>query len=40
MMRNERALASAIEAIGETSLVELSRLTRGIEGRILAKEES
>jgi cysteine synthase len=32
-------LPSAIEAIGNTPLVELSRLTRGIDGRILAKLE-
>jgi cysteine synthase A len=32
-------LPSAIEAIGSTPLVELSRLTRGIDGRILAKLE-
>src|SRR5512136_2953164 len=31
--------ASAIEAIGDTPVVELSRLTRGAEGRILAKLE-
>jgi len=31
--------ASAVEAIGNTPLVELSRLTRGLEGRILAKLE-
>ena len=30
-------LKSVIEAIGNTPLVELSRLTKGIEGRILAK---
>lgn len=30
-------LGSAVEAIGETPLVELSRLTRGLDGRILAK---
>ena len=30
-------LASAIDAIGDTPLVELSRLTAGIPGRILAK---
>ncbi len=30
-------LASAIDAIGDTPLVELCRLTAGIEGRILAK---
>ena len=33
----QQPLASAIEAIGHTPLVELSRLTRDIEGRILAK---
>ena len=33
------SLSSAIEAIGNTPLVELSRLTRGIDGRILAKLE-
>jgi len=32
-------LSSAIEAIGNTPLIELSRLTRGIDGRILAKME-
>lgn len=36
---NEEILSSAIEAIGHTPLVELSRLTRGHEGRILAKLE-
>ncbi len=36
---NENILPSAIEAIGHTPLVELSRLTRGHEGRILAKLE-
>ena len=30
---------SAVEAIGETPVVELSRLTRGLDGRILAKLE-
>jgi cysteine synthase len=35
--RGQPLLASVIEAIGETPLVELSRLTRGLEGRILAK---
>lgn len=39
MTRSRKILASAIEAIGETPLVELSRLTRGLEGRILAKLE-
>jgi cysteine synthase A len=32
-------LPSVVEAIGNTPLVELSRLTRGIPGRILAKLE-
>jgi cysteine synthase A len=30
-------LSSVVEAIGDTPLVELSRLTRGLEGRVLAK---
>ena len=30
-------LSSAVEAIGDTPLVELSRLTRDLEGRVLAK---
>lgn len=34
-----RLLGSVVEAIGETKLVELSRITRGAEGRILAKLE-
>ena len=33
-------LTSTIEAIGNTPLVELTRLTRGLEGRILAKLEN
>lgn len=32
-------LDSVVETIGETPLIDLSRLTRGIEGRILAKVE-
>src|SRR5579871_6182467 len=32
-------LSSAIEAIGETPLVELARISRGCQGRILAKLE-
>lgn len=36
---HDTVLPSAIEAIGDTPLVELSRLTRGIQGRILAKLE-
>jgi cysteine synthase A len=35
----ENILPSAIEAIGNTPLVELSRLARGYQGRILAKLE-
>jgi cysteine synthase A len=35
-----RPLTSTIEAIGNTPLVELSRLTRRIDGRILAKLEN
>jgi cysteine synthase A len=34
-----RPYASAIEAIGDTPVVELSRIGRGLEGRILAKLE-
>lgn len=36
---HDTVLPSAVEAIGDTPLVELSRLTRGIQGRILAKLE-
>ena len=32
-------LPSAVEAIGETPLVELSRITKGLGGRLLAKLE-
>jgi cysteine synthase A len=39
MAHSGSVLASAIEAIGETPLVELSRLTHGMDGRILAKLE-
>lgn len=39
MGRAGMLLGSAIEAIGGTPLVELSRLTRGLDGRILAKLE-
>jgi len=38
-MRSDRALPSVLEAIGETPVVELSRLTRGMPGRLLAKLE-
>jgi cysteine synthase A len=37
MNQNGKPLASAIDAIGDTPLVELSRITKGLEGRILAK---
>ena len=39
MTPHDTPLASAIEAIGDTPLVELSRLTAGLAGRILAKLE-
>jgi cysteine synthase A len=39
MGRDDSILASALEAIGETPLVALSRITRGLPGRILAKLE-
>jgi len=39
MSRSQRVLTSALGAIGETPLVELSRITRGLQGRILAKLE-
>lgn len=38
-VRQSSLLPSVAEAIGETPLVELSRLTRGLDGRILAKLE-
>src|SRR5512143_3055031 len=37
--RQDTLLDSVLGAIGNTPLVELSRLTRGLEGRILAKLE-
>ncbi len=37
MTQQDGPFASAIEAIGDTPLVELSRLTKGLDGRILAK---
>lgn len=37
MARHESLLPSAVEAIGRTPLVELSRITREVDGRILAK---
>lgn len=39
MTRHDHVLGSAIEAIGETPVVELARLGRGLDGRILAKLE-
>ena len=38
-IRQDASLTSVLGAIGNTPLVELSRLTRGLEGRILAKLE-
>lgn len=35
--RSDCILPSAVETIGDTPLVELKRITRGLEGRILAK---
>ena len=37
--REAHLLPSTVEAIGSTPLVELSRLTEGLNGRILAKLE-
>jgi len=37
MTQPDKPLSSAIEAIGNTPLVQLSRLTQGLDGRILAK---
>jgi len=37
MTQQDKPLTSAIEAIGDTPLVELSRLTKGLDGQILAK---
>jgi cysteine synthase len=37
--RQDRLLDSVLGAIGNAPLVELSRITRGLEGRILAKLE-
>lgn len=37
MTQQDKPLASVIEAIGDTPLVDLSRLTKGLNGRILAK---
>jgi len=39
MTRQNKPLPSAIEAIGDTPLVQLARLTAGLDGRILAKLE-
>lgn len=39
MSRTDGVLGSVVEAIGDTPLVELARLTRGRPGRILAKLE-
>jgi cysteine synthase A len=37
--RNEKLLSSVCEAIGQTPLVELSRIAKNLEGRIVAKLE-
>lgn len=37
MAQQSKPLVSVIEAIGDTPLVELSRLTKGMDGRVLAK---
>ena len=39
MSKTTTVLPSVLDAIGETPLVELSRITRGLNGRILAKLE-
>ncbi|UCC86530.1 MAG: cysteine synthase family protein [Anaerolineales bacterium] len=39
MTHLDEVLASAVEAIGETPLVELGRITRDVDGRVLAKLE-
>jgi cysteine synthase len=38
-MRHPETLPSVVDAIGETPLVELSRIARGLDGRLLAKLE-
>lgn len=40
MQLPNKPLTSAIEAIGNTPLIELSRITKGVNGRILAKLEN
>ena len=39
MSRSDDVLPSAVDAIGDTPLVELGRITRGMDGRIPAKLE-
>ncbi len=39
MTRSDRWLPSTLEAIGNTPLVELARITQHLNGRILAKLE-
>jgi cysteine synthase A len=39
LTQQNKPYASTIETIGDTPLVELSRITRGLDGRILAKME-
>jgi len=38
-LKNAEVLSSVLEAIGNTPLVELSRITKGRDGKILAKLE-
>jgi cysteine synthase len=39
MSRSDRTLPSILDAVGDTPLVELSRFTAGLQGRLLAKLE-
>ena len=39
MLKNDRLLSSVCETIGQTPLVELKRITKNLEGRIVAKLE-
>ena len=39
MKTQDGVCASVLDVIGQTPIVELSRLTRGLSGRILAKLE-
>ena len=39
MARSDKLLASVLDVIGDTPLVELARITRGLDGRVFAKLE-